>query len=182
MNDTATPAAARLWTPEGFREDEWTRADGAEALAGNRRAILPLAAWLELDPGTRAASAGRAGVHLLPADGLDVILPDLGHLALISLAFPAFSDGRSYSKASLLRSRHGYGGTIRAAGDVLIDQIPLMIRTGFTEFEVTNPTALRRLEEGRLGGIAHRYQPAGRAEDAGPRYSWRRGPAKAGAD
>ena len=179
MNDTVTPAAPRLWTPQGFREDEWIRADSVEALSGNRRVILPLAAWLELDADTRAASASRVGVHVLPGEDLDAILPDLDRLALVSLAFPAFSDGRSYSKAALLRSRHGFAGTLRAAGDVLIDQIPLMIRTGFTEFEVTNPTALRRLEEGRLGGIAYHYQPASQPEDAGPRYSWRRAPAGA---
>ena len=179
MSETDTPAAARLWTPQGFRDDEWTRAEDAEALAGNGRVILPLAAYLELDAQTRAASAGRIGVHLAPGDALDPILPDLDNLTLVSLAFPAFSDGRSYSRAALLRSRHGFTGTLRAAGDVLIDQIPLMMRTGFTEFEVTNPTALRRLEEGRIGGIAYRYQPASGREDAGPRYSWRRGPAGA---
>jgi len=179
MSETDTPAAPRLWTPQGFRDDDWTHADSAEALAGNGRVILPLAAYFELDAGTRAANAGRIGVHLLPGDALDPILRDLDTLALVSLAFPAFSDGRSYSKAALLRSRHGFAGTLRAAGDVLIDQIPLMIRTGFTEFEVTNPTALRRLEEGRLGGIAYHYQPASRPEDAGPRYSWRRAPAGA---
>lgn len=179
MSETDTPAAPRLWTPQGFREDGWIRAGDISALKGNRRAILPLPVWLELDPQARAAAGGRLAVHLLPGDRLDAILPELGNLALVSLAFPAFNDGRSYSKATLLRSRHGYGGTIRAAGDVLIDQIPLMIRTGFDEFEVTNPATLKRLEENRPGGIAYRYQPASQAEDFCPRYSWRRAPASA---
>ena len=29
MSETDTPAAARLWTPQGFRDDEWTRAEDA---------------------------------------------------------------------------------------------------------------------------------------------------------
>ena len=173
MNETETAPAARLWTQEGFREDEWVH---AEALAGNRRVILPLAAFLALDEDARALNAGRIGVHILPGEALDAILPHLSALPLVSLAFPAFNDGRSYSKAELLRTRHRYEGIVRASGDVLIDQIPLMIRTGFTEFEVTNPTALKRLEEGRLGGIAFHYQPAAKQEAQPAGYSWRRLP------
>ena len=175
MSETET--VTRLWTPDGFREDDWSHADSAEALAGNRRVILPLAVFLELDDAARQAAAGRAGVHVLPGEPLDGLLPFLSGLPLVSLAFPAFNDGRSYSKAELLRSRHGYRGTIRASGDVLIDQIPLMIRTGFTEFAVTNETALARLAEGRLGGIPFHYQPAAKASASGSGYSWRRRPA-----
>lgn len=175
MSETET--VTRLWTPDGFREDEWSHAESAEALAGNRRVILPLAVFLALDDATRQAAAGRAGVHVLPGEPLDGLLPFLSGLPLVSLAFPAFNDGRSYSKAELLRSRHGYRGTIRASGDVLIDQIPLMIRTGFTEFAVTNETALARLAEGRLGGIPFHYQPAAKASASGSGYSWRRRPA-----
>ncbi|MGQ2904460.1 MAG: DUF934 domain-containing protein [Neoaquamicrobium sediminum] len=175
MSETET--VTRLWTPDGFREDEWSHAEDAQALAGNQRVILPLAVFLDLDDATRAAAADRIGVHVLPGEALDALLPLLSRVPLISLAFPAFNDGRSYSKAELLRSRHGYGGTIRASGDVLIDQIPLMIRTGFSEFEVTNETALSRLGEGRIGGIPFHYQPAAKAGDAGAGYSWRRRPA-----
>lgn len=175
MSETET--VTRLWTPDGFREDEWRHEDGAEALAGNHRVILPLAVFLDLDDATRAAAADRIGVHVLPGEPLDGLVPFLAQLPLVSLGFPAFNDGRSYSKAELLRSRHGYGGTIRASGDVLIDQIPLMIRTGFSEFEVTNETALSRLGQGRVGGIPFHYQPAAKAGDSGGGYSWRRRPA-----
>ena len=65
---------------------------------------------------------------------------------------------------------------MRASGDVLIDQIPLMIRAGFSEFEVSNPTALKRLAEGRLGGIPFHYQPSARPAAPGAGYSWRRLP------
>ena len=60
----------------------------------------------------------------------------------MALAFPAFNDGRSFSKAELLRSRYGFTGAVRAVGQVLVDQLPHMLRLGFSEFEVTNPTLI----------------------------------------
>ena len=49
----------------------------------------------------------------------------------INLHFPKFTDGRAYSQAFLLRRRLGFQGEIRATGDVLIDQLVAMARTGF---------------------------------------------------
>jgi uncharacterized protein (DUF934 family) len=49
----------------------------------------------------------------------------------IDLHFPKFTDGRAYSQAHLLRRRLGFKGEIRATGDVLIDQLVHMQRTGF---------------------------------------------------
>ncbi len=50
----------------------------------------------------------------------------------IDLVFPKFTDGRAYSQAYLLRRRLGFAGDIRATGDVLIDQLVQMERTGFS--------------------------------------------------
>jgi len=52
--------------------------------------------------------------------------------ARIELEFPKFTDGRAYSQAVLLRRRYRYTGDIRATGDVLIDQLVHMQRSGFT--------------------------------------------------
>ena len=49
----------------------------------------------------------------------------------IDLSFPKFTDGRAFSQAFLLRRRLGFQGEIRATGDVLIDQLVQMQRTGF---------------------------------------------------
>src|SRR5450759_4491575 len=49
----------------------------------------------------------------------------------INLEFPKFTDGRAYSQAFLLRRRLGFTGEIRATGDVLIDQLVQMQRSGF---------------------------------------------------
>ena len=50
----------------------------------------------------------------------------------MDLNFPKFTDGRAYSQAFLLRRRLGYTGDIRATGDVLIDQLVQMQRSGFS--------------------------------------------------
>ncbi|TIT93386.1 MAG: DUF934 domain-containing protein, partial [Mesorhizobium sp.] len=160
--------------PKGFREDDWVHAEGVEALAGNGRFILPLQAFLGLDDDVRKSAKERIGVLLQPGDELDKIVGLLDQLSLVALAFPAFNDGRSFSKGELLRSRHNFKGAIRATGQVLVDQLPHMLRLGFDEFEVSNPVLLKRLEEGRTGGLPLYYQPAVEPEAKGPKYSWRR--------
>ena len=50
----------------------------------------------------------------------------------VDLQFPKFSDGRAYSQAFVLRRRLGFTGEIRATGDVLVDQLVQMQRTGFS--------------------------------------------------
>jgi uncharacterized protein (DUF934 family) len=50
----------------------------------------------------------------------------------VELHFPAFTDGRAFSQAVQLRKRLGFKGDIRATGDVLIDQLLQMQRSGFT--------------------------------------------------
>jgi uncharacterized protein (DUF934 family) len=172
---TSSPAQApRLWTLGGFRDDDWVHADTADALASNVRVILPLGAYLSLDDAERMAAKERIGVKIMPGESIDSIVPYLSELALVALAFPAFNDGRSFSKAELLRSRHGYEGTVRATGQVLVDQLSHMIRVGFDEFEVSHPVLLKRLEEGRIGGLPLYYQPTATQAEQGPQYSWRR--------
>ena len=50
----------------------------------------------------------------------------------IELQFPKFTDGRAFSQAVTLRRRYGFQGDIRATGEVLIDQLVQMHRSGFT--------------------------------------------------
>jgi len=175
MTETAAkPQATRLWTPEGFCEDEWRHADSAETLSGNERIILPLDVFLSLDAQMRSGARERLGVVLLPGEQLEKIVPLLGDLSLVALAFPAFNDGRSFSKSELLRSRHGFEGPVRATGQVLIDQLPHMLRLGFTEFEVVHPVLIERLERGEVGGLPLHYQPTSKPAAKGAKYSWRR--------
>ena len=65
------------------------------------------------------------------ANDVDPRTLDLAGVTRIDLQFPAFTDGRAYSQAFLLRRRLSFKGEIRATGDVLIDQLVSMSRTGF---------------------------------------------------
>lgn len=57
--------------------------------------------------------------------------PALQQIALVVLHFPKWTDGRAYSQARLLRSRLGYRGGLRASGEVMVDMLPLLQRSGF---------------------------------------------------
>ena len=67
------------------------------------------------------------------ANDVDPREADLNGITVIELHFPKFSDGRAFSQAFLLRRRLGFTGQIRATGDVLIDQLVQMQRSGFTQ-------------------------------------------------
>lgn len=56
----------------------------------------------------------------------------LAGIERVELQFPKFTDGRAFSQAFLLRRRLGFTGEIRATGDVLVDQLPQMARSGFS--------------------------------------------------
>jgi len=68
---------------------------------------------------------------LAVANDIDPRTLDLQGVKRIDLTFPKFTDGRAYSQAFMLRRRLGFKGELRATGDVLIDQLVQMQRTGF---------------------------------------------------
>jgi len=79
-----------------------------------------------------AHSTGAEGQNVLTiANTEDPRSVSLAGVTRIDLHFPKFTDGRAYSQAFLLRRRLGFTGEIRATGDVLIDQLVQMERTGF---------------------------------------------------
>ncbi|HJO65291.1 MAG TPA: DUF934 domain-containing protein [Sphingomonas sanguinis] len=77
-------------------------------------------------------------VRLEAGDDARELLEHLGQIALVEISFPTFRDGRGYSAARILREA-GFEGELRAAGDVLVDQIPHMRRCGFDSFAPEKP-------------------------------------------
>ncbi|MBC7994221.1 MAG: DUF934 domain-containing protein [Rhizobacter sp.] len=76
--------------------------------------------------------AGMPVGVLFPNDAdIEELVDDLPRLALVSLHFPKWVDGRAYSQAHLLRARYRYTGEVRATGEVLVDMVTLLQRTGF---------------------------------------------------
>ena len=79
------------------------------------------------------AHADAATEHnvLVLANDVDPRSVSFAGVERIDLQFPKFTDGRAFSQAFLLRRRLGFTGEIRATGDVLVDQLVQMQRSGF---------------------------------------------------
>ncbi len=71
------------------------------------------------------------GLKLANDQDVEGVAQDLPRLSLVALHFPKWVDGRAYSQARLLRARWRFAGQLRATGDVLVDMLPLLHRTGF---------------------------------------------------
>ena len=104
------------------------------------------------------------GLLVVPGDNIELARADLGRFASVAVSFPGFTDGRGYSTARLLAERYGYKGELRAVGDVLADQVPLMRRCGITAFVVKHEPTRKALVEGKLATVDLFYQPVGKTE------------------
>ena len=81
-------------------------------------------------------SATSENGTLVIANDLNPLDSDLAGIKSIVLNFPKFTDGRAFTQAVMLRKRAGFTGEIRATGDVLVDQLQQMKRSGFDVAEL----------------------------------------------
>ena len=148
-----------LWRDGGFAEDTWRTLDDAEPIPATGAIIVSFARW-SAERERLSARADPVGVAILAGKDALAQLPEAAGRPLVALNFAKFGDGRAFSYAELLRERFHFGGELRATGDVLIDEIPLMRRCGFTAFEVTDAPTLRALREGHVPEGTLFYQPS----------------------
>ena len=73
---------------------------------------------------------------LVIANDANPLESNLEGIKSIDLHFPKFTDGRAFTQAVMLRKRAGFTGEIRATGDVLVDQLQQMVRSGFDVAEL----------------------------------------------
>jgi phosphoadenosine phosphosulfate reductase len=104
------------------------------------------------------------GLFVEAGDQVEDVAGDLDLFASIALDFPKFSDGRNYTSARLLTERYKYRGEVRATGDVLMDQVPLMYRCGVRAFVVTHGPTHKALETNGFKTVNLFYQPVGATE------------------
>jgi len=109
----------------------------AEAIPPTGPVIVSLAQW-QAHRDSLLARGAPLGIRLHSDQPPELVAADLTHFSVIALEFPKFRDGRAYSYARLLRERYGYKGELRAVGDVLLEQLFFMLRTGFDAFELTS--------------------------------------------
>lgn len=152
-----------LWKDGAFIADpfyDWT--DESEP-ATARYQHVPLPVFLAHREAF-LANPHPLGLLVAPGESVEDVADDLKRFASIAIKFPGFTDGRGYSTARLVSQRYQYTNEIRAVGDVLQDQIPLMRRCGFNALVVTHEPTRAALIENRLPEVAIFYQPVGTAE------------------
>jgi uncharacterized protein (DUF934 family) len=74
--------------------------------------------------------SGGTAVQLEAGDDARLLIPHLGALRRIDIAFPKFREGRGYSSARILREA-GFAHEIRAVGVLYVDQLMFLTRAGF---------------------------------------------------
>lgn len=130
--------------------------------------IVSLAVWKQ----HRAQLLSRVqniGVVLEPADDPAVLAEGVQVLPLIAVRFPAFTDGRGFSTARLLRERLGYKGELRAIGDIFRDQVFYLVRCGFDAFVLREGED----EQGALAALHEFTEVYQAANDRGPLFDRR---------
>lgn len=149
-------------------DDSWTLVKEAATLAElpSGKVIVPLALWQTSK--AELLARGDVGVWLNGADSASVLQDELAKLPLIAVNFPAFTDGRGYSIARILRDHYKYQGEIRAVGDVLRDQLFYMKRSGFDAFSMReNDKSEQALQS--LNDFTYSYQAG--ADDGRPLFN-----------
>ncbi len=110
-------------------DDPWRLVGEDRMLAPSPDRLMTWPQWLAL------REQWPHDMHASVAFGNDLdvreLLPDLPLLVRIALQFPKWTDGRAYSQARLLRTRHRFAGELRAIGDVIPDMAAQLYRTGF---------------------------------------------------
>lgn len=145
-------------------DSRWTPFEGGPARA---QALLTLDQWRDLREQWPAHLA--TAVALPNTADIAGVAGDLARWSLVVLEFPKWTDGRAYSQARLLRGRHRYAGELRASGDIVVDMLPLLQRTGFSSARLRagqSEAAARRA----LGFFDGHYQ----ADTAAPQPLFRR--------
>ena len=109
--------------------DAWLLLPDSEIAGPAPQRLLTLVQWQAV----RDAWPADVPVGVLLPNTVDVetLAADLPRVALVALEFPKWVDGRAYSQAHVLRARLRYAGEVRATGDVLVDMMPLLQRSGF---------------------------------------------------
>lgn len=159
VQDNGGDQGSRLTEGGPSEKVESNGKSGESAVDGSTAPLaVSLPRYLDL-AASRGGVQGIAGVWLTPTDDVDLLAPHVHRLQLIMIGFPLYTDGRGYSQARTLRARLGYGGELRAIGDVRPDQLLFMIRAGIDTFDLAEAVD-DALLQGLVGRYETSYQPS----------------------
>ena len=167
------PPAERLRSAMNFidaHHDAWRLIAGEDGPVPHpdprRDALLTLAQWHAVRDSWPAGM--NTGVIVPNDTDIEVLGPDLPRLSLVVLQFPKWTDGRAYTQGRLLRRRFRFTGQVRATGEVLVDMVPLLARTGFDAAQLRSDQSLESARRA-LGFFPGHYQ--GDAQEPQPWFA-----------
>jgi uncharacterized protein (DUF934 family) len=146
-----------------LRQDRWHRVEGEDGPIPHPdpapERLLTLEQWHAVrDTWPRGLPTGVLLPNTLDVDELaDDLRGPHARLSLVVLQFLKWTDGRAYSQARVLRARLRFDGEVRAVGEVLVDMLPLLQRTGFDAVQLRRD---QKVEDAvrALGFFAGHYQ------------------------
>ena len=125
-----------------------------------KKYILPLAVWMGFYPHFTLFHE-KPGLLLSSEIDLNQVRSAITEAPLIVIFFASFMDGTGFSTGSLLRETFNFKGELRAAGEILPDQMDYLSRCGFDAISFADLNALKQAEkmiQAREGDKAKSYQ------------------------
>lgn len=105
------------------------------------------------------------GIWLAADDDAAKLAPFCKQLKVVAVNFPAFTDGRGFSHARIIREQLGFSGELVATGGFMQDQLFYLKRCGFDSFHVADDADIDSMRAS-LQDFEHSYQAA--ADDPRP--------------
>jgi uncharacterized protein (DUF934 family) len=149
----ALPAPRVMHKDGRLLDDPWHVLRETEGYDRALPTLLPLAAYLHEE------ASPRLGAWLAPGDDLQRLDKHIAALPVIAIDFAKLADGRGYSLATLLRTRLHFRGELRAIGEVLVDQVFMLRRVGFSSFALRADQSIE-VARAALARYSDSYQTA----------------------
>ena len=127
----------------GMVPDPWVRVENGQNPPEGAKVILSLDRLTEEGA---PEGAGALGVHVGAEVAPETLAPLIDEVDLVSVAFPAFADGRGFSIGRKLRAL-GFAGELRAHGPLIADQFAALRACGFDAVELPEAMAKRQPAE-----------------------------------
>ena len=120
-------------------ENEWNLLAEDEAYTGQPNTLLSLQEFHDNYDNIKDSNS-IVGIALNVDDEVDSLKEKLDQVALVTVNFPSFADGRGFSQARLIRERFEFTGEIRAVGHIIRDQYLYLVRSGVDSIDADRAT------------------------------------------
>ncbi len=135
-----------------------------EPLGERVRAEHAIVTTLDALQATRQTGAlpRQTAVQVPPDTAPEALVPWLCDLDLVCIEFPKFRDGRGFTLAHVLRTRHRFEHELRAVGHLLPDQLEALRYCGFSSVLTTDEHPPEQWASGEQASVLREGQSASR--------------------